>query len=198
MTNPDSPTSPPGAPLEAEVPGFGPSQRDNDPIDPTRTTVTVPASSEPSTVSVSHPVYDPNRPLEEQLDDDLGDEDWSERLDPRNLTSSSRASTSEPDPVVASALEQLAKLGVTLASLGLNRTIGAGNGAWIMHDTEADAIAAPLGRIGARHAPVGDGVAGDVADGIEAGLATAGYAMRATADHTMANRVDTPEPDVDG
>lgn len=186
-TSPDSTPNPAGAPLEADLPGFAPSRRHQlDPLDPEVTTVT----TGPPPASSQNPTTEPPPPLDDDEFDDR--EDWSELPDPRNLRSSSRASTRDADPVVAGALEQLAKLGVTVASLALNRTLGQGNGAWIIHEEEATAIAAPLGRIGARHAPIGDGVAGDVSDGIEAGLATAGYAMRAAADHQVARTVDAP------
>lgn len=196
MKDPDSTTSPEGAPPEAEadLPGFAPSQRQKlDPLDPEQTTVEIP----PSSATSPEPEYDPDQPLGEQLDDDELDEaerqGWLSRLDPRNRRHSSTAST-EPDPVVADMLEQLAGLGLAMASLGLNRTIGRGNGAWIMHDEEQTAIAAPLARIAARRVPAGDGVAGDVSDGIVAGMATAGYAARAAKDHRLASTVPaTPQ-----
>lgn len=194
MVMPDLPN--PGDELEAELPGWSESTRDRlDPPQPA--TVTHPENETPAASEKDWDELDPDELDDLAREEAEREQEWFEREDQRTRPSSSRGST-EADPVVAGAFAQLAQLAVTFASLGLERTIGNGSQAFIARPEEAAAIAEPLGRIAARHAPIGEGAAGDVADGIEAGMAAAQYGMRATVEHTTSQRVPAaPEPSVD-
>lgn len=66
--------------------------------------------------------------------------------------------------------------------------------AWIADDDDQAAIGDPLARIIGRRAPAGTGAAGDVVDGLEAGAATAAFALR-----SLQLEADSPPViDVDG
>lgn len=194
MTNSPDSTSLPGPPLEeADLPGFEPRRADRlDPPQPSTTTSSsTSTSTDPPASSWETPAGD--------VDEDLDDGEYFEPTLPRSATSSSRGST-EPDPAVAAAFGQLATLAATFGSLLVERSVGKGTGAWVATEAEAAAIGTPLGRIAARHAPIGADTAGDVADGIEAGYATVAYGMRAATDHARggpppeAPRPPGPEP----
>jgi hypothetical protein len=165
---PDSTTLPAeDAPLEADLPGFSaPGRPSLDPLDPSTTTVT--------------DLRDPSWSTEYHRDDEeiLEDEQYEPPLP--------KPDTSPPsigDPDVASAAAGLFALGAMLAGFALNGTIGRGSGAYVMHPDEAKAISDPLGRMAARRASVSGAQAKDLSDGLQAGVATAAYAARATMDH---------------
>lgn len=171
MTIPPDSTTPPAedAPLEADLPGFAPPSRPTlDPLDPTTTTVTDP---NPSTTEY-------HRTDEELLEQHLDDE-HPEQPSPRPDTSR----PSVGDPSIAAAAAGLFGLAAQVASLVLNGTIGHGSGAYVMRPDEAQAIGEPLGRIAARRSSVSGAEARDLGDGIQAGVATAAYAARATIEH---------------
>lgn len=158
------------APPPVDLPGFEPPTRPTlDPLDPERTTVTNPNPTDPP------PATDPP-PLDE-LDD-------REQLDEAAASKPTRTSRrSAGDPSIASAAAGLFALAASLVGFVLNQTIGRQSGAYLMHEDEANAIGTPLGRIASRRAPIGDGDVTDISDGIEAGVAAAGYAARATVQH---------------
>src|SRR5689334_4712743 len=103
MAEQDSTTDPAGEPLEADLPGFGPTRKGRlDPLDPKNTTVTGIDPESPAWATTSwaerhpgvgdpmpEPTYDPDRDLNEQLLDDLDEAEPFELPDPRNLSSSS-------------------------------------------------------------------------------------------------------------
>ena len=168
-------------PLAADLPGWLTPAPKLDQLDPDRTTVTdlPPAMTQT-------PQFDPDAP---ELDDEV------ESRDPTNPSPEepSRRSAGRRivDPSVAAAASLFALVAL-LASTIVNKTVGHGSGAYLMHQTEAEAIATPLGRIAARRAPIGDGEATDIADGIQAGTATAAYAARATMEH-FGNQQEAPQ-----
>lgn len=174
-SNPDS-TANEDALLEAELPGWSPSPRDQlDPLDPDVTTVEIPTST--TTLG----------------DDELLDE-WNPSPSSPSTTTEEGPGPSEPtskippgsspasiaDPTIAAALADVFAVGCNLTGLLLDRSIGHGGRHWLMAPHEAAAISEPLGRIAARRVPVSSNQASDVADGIEAGVATIAYATRAT------------------
>lgn len=179
--NPDSTTPTPEAePLEAELPGWSsPTHPKLDPLDPSTTTVT----DLPPALTQTPQFGDP--PL-----DDLDHEAPTEQTNPRPERTSPR---SAGDPTIASAAAGLFALAASVVALVLNATVGRGSGAYLMHPEEADAIGGPLGRIASRRVAIGDGDVTDVGDGIQAGVATAAYAARATVEHFGAP-VQQPEP----
>lgn len=175
---PDS-LSPEDVPLEeVDLPGFAPSSRNRlEPPQPGATATT------------------PPRIKDDELLDELDEHpERFELTEPKMPPSSSRGSI-EPSAEAAETFGQLAALLVKLGSLGLNRTVGRGSGAWIATDEEAADIAVPLGRIAARHAPITGEAAGDVADVIEAGFGAAAYGMRATVDQAVITAPPAPRPE---
>jgi len=67
---------------------------------------------------------------------------------------------------------------VQLASLGVHYVRRAEPPLWLADDDDVADITAPLARIAARHVPVGEGQASDLADGFEAALATTNYVVK--------------------
>ncbi len=202
---PDSTTPSGAAPREeADLPGFGPSRRrEPDPLDPQATTVYA-TTGGPNPIEATIPAgeWSTTTPAGDELDDD--EAPWLREASERTAPSSTPGSTSRvADPSIAAAAAGMFALVAQMGSLVLDRTIGRGSHAWLMHPEEAQAIADPLGRIAARHAPIGTGEAGDIADAIDAGVATAAYAMRATVtQHGAAAEPETmaqgPIPDAGG
>lgn len=173
MPTPDSTTEEP----LADLPGFLPPPRrpmGPDPIlEGHQTTLppTMPAGSDPSQF----------RPLrEDDSPSDFAGIDEGEATipTPTSPSGSFRGSTAN-----ASVFVGFLSLGVGIASVVVARARTAKRGpeignVWVATDEEAAAIAEPLARITARHVPLGDVLEdSDVADGIEALMATAGYAI---------------------
>src|SRR5579862_2722981 len=179
MVRPADSTSPLGEQPDevTDLPGFGASRRSR--LDPpmTSTTTTAPPP-------MGERIYDPDRDLDDELADDRFEEPTSS---PR---SSSRASI-EPDPALVESFAELATLAVSISTVLIARF--ARSTAFLATEDEAGAIGEPLARIVARHAPMDEAVAGDAADGIEAGYHAVKYGMRATEDHM---RGGMPRPEV--
>jgi hypothetical protein len=165
MTNPDSSPNE-EEPLEAELPGWDPSRRDRpDPLDPAHTTVTTDPTDDETTAGWDR-VIDDAVPLDEPA--------------PSSTTRSSPGSIRRVNPEVAAAAAGMFVVVANIVGMILDRTVGRSSRVWLLREHEAWAIAEPLGRIAARHAPIGDGQASDAADAIEAGVAGVAYAARAT------------------
>lgn len=165
--------------LEAELPGWNPSQRDQlDPLDPDVTTVEIPTTS---TTGLPDEYYDEDEPQwspSPSSTSSTGEDPGPFEPTSKIPTGSSPASIA--DPSIAAALASMFAVGCGLVGLVLDRSIGKGSRAWLMHEHEVEGISEPLGRIAARRVPVSSREATDVADGIEAGVATIAYATRAT------------------
>jgi len=149
--------------LIPETPGWTPPPAPPapDPLDPTSTTTSSPEGPalDPDS-SNGYGGSDPERGRKSSTTPGPG---------PR-LASIAKPATFEPI---------IAKL-VQAVSLLLDHWRSRETHTWLMHDEEADAIAAPLSRIAARHSPVTlDEETNDVLDGLEAGIGAAGYGMRA-------------------
>lgn len=185
-TNPDSPApTTADALLEAELPGWAPRPDPLHPLDPATTTVSSSTTFPPMTAGES-----PAGDVDEDLDDRA---DWSEPQPPKPAATSPRsAGELERELTIASGAAQLFALIASVASLVLDATIGKSSRAYVMQPGEAQAIAEPLGRIAARHAPIGDGDVGDIGDGIQAGVATTAYVARATIQHHSGAEIPQP------
>ena len=178
MTLPDSTTpQPEDAPLEAEIPGFAqPTRPSLDPLDPSTTTTT---DLHPSSTTDQH--HD-----DEDLGDELREDEHRQQYEPTSPKPEAPSRPSAGDPGVADAAAGLFGLAAVLAGVVLDGTLGHRSGAYRMHPDEAQAIATPLGRMAARRATVSGAEAKDLSDGIQAGVATAAYAARATMQHFAA------------
>ncbi len=175
----DSPSSEPSR--EADLVGFSTSRRRApDPMDPEHTTVTAgPESMTPpgDPLAGFDPTTDPASQYRELRDE------FEDALDATSSASSSSSRASTPrgvDPSIAHAAAGVFAMGAQLAGFLLDRSVGKSSTAWLMREEEAAAIAEPLGRIAARHAPIDSGDAGDIADALEAGVGVAMYATRAS------------------
>lgn len=124
---------------------------------------------------------------------------------PETLTgSSSPGSTKRPPKILDAGIrkgyEKTAKTVATAASAIIDARLGAGTGAFIMHEDEARDIAEPASRLAARHAPIpgGAGQATDLADGVELIVAVFGYVMAALSRRAQAfhgGQLVAAEPD---
>ena len=168
--DPDSRTQPNEEPPPlVDLPGFDP---------PTRPTL---YRLDPATTTVTDlPPAIPEAPTFDRDELDADDPARFEQTSPRPAERSPR---SAGDPTIAGAAAGLFALVASIVGFVANATIGRGSGAYLMAPEEAMAIGAPLGRIASRRAPIGDGDVTDVGDGIQAGVATAAYAARATMEH---------------
>jgi hypothetical protein len=183
--DPDSTTPPSEDELPpVDLPGFEPPTRPTlDQLDPNQTTVT-PAS--PTMDPLTDHLTDP--PPISDLEDELG-----ERVEAAASTQTTTSRRSAGDPSIAAAAAGLFALAASLIGFVLDKTIGRDSGAYLMHEAEADAIGTPLGRIASRRAPIGDGDVTDISDGIQAGVASAAYAARATVQHFSTAPMPPPE-----
>lgn len=181
QSQPASP-NPEDAPLEAELPGFLPGRSPMDLLDP-NTTTTRPLTPPAPAMSGATPEFRDDGEEDFYDDEDERDRERFEQTNPRPEPGSSRSSSRAPIPSVVEAAAGLFALIASVVSVVLDATIGHGSGAYRMYPEEANSIGQPLGRMAARRVPVGDAEAGDVADGIEAGVAATAYAARATIQH---------------
>lgn len=136
--------------LVADLPGYGPSQLP--PEDPT----SPPAGPGPSSgPEAAEPSDEPSKELKTQR-------------------GSSRASTAEERAAIVGAVA--AVFGVFTMFLH-RRLAPKQTSVWLATDKETEAIATPLANIAGRRNPMGEATS-DVADGLQAGVAFAGYAIR--------------------
>ena len=90
-----------------------------------------------------------------------------------SLTTPSQVSTGDPE-----ACAELVTTAARIPTLFLNRRRGAGTDLWLLDDQDTEAICEPLGRILARHAPLGDDETNDLFDGLLAGMGVGGYVLK--------------------
>lgn len=83
-----------------------------------------------------------------------------------------------PSPASSEAFEVGIGMALRTGALVANARLAPGSERWIPNQDEVDAIAGPLGRIAARHAPITGGQSNDVMDAIEASVAAGGFVMR--------------------
>jgi hypothetical protein len=160
---------------------------------PPSATSTTSSSAETTTAPGWRDVPTPGpRPLDEPINPQLIDQaddvgggpsaDDAQKALRSTIGGRSQGSTAK----AAEALTPLVAMAVTMLGMGLHllrgsRKLVAGDGTlirvWVPAEDQATAIAEPLARIAARHAPVGDGDTNDVVDGVMAGVAVVGYSI---------------------
>ncbi|MFL6144527.1 MAG: hypothetical protein ACJ72N_22025 [Labedaea sp.] len=182
-------------PLVADPPGFEPPRRAPvDELDPDVTTVSPPADPlEPATPGADSWPAAPSGE-EELLEDFAGDEG---NLDEPGPTTTSRGVGRSPGLSSPDVFQPPIAGLVALASLGVHTARRAPGALWLADDDDVANISAPLARIAARHSPIAGGEANDLADGIEAAVATANYAvknMRAEAEARAGGFVEEGPP----
>lgn len=164
----------------SDLPGFKSPPRPpaDEALDPDTTTVTAPPSPpEPEMSEDGSWAGSPTGDLLREMGSSADYEDV-ELDEPTPITTSKAAGRSRvftTDPRVFEG--PIAGL-VQLASLGVAMSRKAPPPLWLADEEDVENITAPLARIAARHAPISGGEANDLADGLEAALATTGYVVK--------------------
>lgn len=163
----------------ADLPGFKEPRRQpsDDPLDPETTTVSPPPSAPRDSATLEDDSPAPR--WEEATGPEAADfsDDFDVVAEPTPTT------TSPTGPSPASFLdpttfEEPIGAVVGLASLGVHYARRADGDLWIADEEDVHAIAAPLARIAARHAPMGAGQANDLSDGIAVAIGATNYAIK--------------------
>jgi len=193
MTMTDPPLSPE---TSSDLPGFAPVER------PPRAPRTTGSSSSSNTQETGdYQVHlDPSSPTPGLSDRPTSANStrnkgrkrpWS-----RTPNGSSPASTDRPPITVelVAGYAGLAATGVQALGLFLNARMAPGTALWLPTPQETEAIAMPLGRIAARHAPMDTGTATDLSDAAEAVVGVVGYGVRNVSMTAAARGGDSPQP----